>query len=135
MHINAKGGEIVMKKAWIVLPVLFVLTMVVFSYAAEKGTLSLKVGDERYVCNCGEKCACNTISSNQGKCTCGNDMVKAKVVKVGKGTADFKAEGWAKARTFKTVGKYMCNCSPDCKCGTISQNPGKCTCGSEMKKI
>ncbi len=124
-----------MKKAFVVFAVLVVLAIVAFSFAAEKSKLSFKVGDERYVCNCGEKCACNTISMNQGKCTCGNDMVKAKVVKVEKGKANFKAEGWQKERTFKTIAKYACNCSPDCKCGTISQNPGKCTCGSDLKKL
>ena len=124
-----------MKKALVVFSMVIVMAMVAFSLAAEKGKLDLKVGDERYVCNCGEKCACNMISMNQGKCTCGNDMVKAKVVKVEQGKASFKAEGWQKERSFKTIGKYACNCSPDCKCGTISQNPGKCTCGSEMKKL
>ncbi len=124
-----------MKKALVVFPIVFVMTMVAFSFGAEKGKLDLKVGDERYVCNCDEKCACKTISMNQGKCACGNDMVKAKVVKVEKGKANFKAEGWQKERSFKTIAKYACNCAPDCKCGTISQNPGKCTCGAEMKKI
>ena len=123
-----------MKKIMIIFPVVFIM-LAAFALAAEKGALDLKVGDERYVCNCGEKCPCNTISSNEGKCTCGSDMVKATVTKVEKGKATFKAAGWEKERTFKTVGKYMCNCSPDCKCGTISQNPGKCTCGSKMKKI
>jgi hypothetical protein len=124
-----------MKRALVVTSIVLIMAVAVFSLAAEKSKLSLKVGDERYVCNCGEKCACNTISMNPGKCTCGNDMVKAKVVKVEKGKADFKAEGWQKERSFKTIGKYACNCSPECKCGTISQNPGKCTCGSEMKKV
>jgi len=124
-----------MKRALVVSLVVLIMAGAVFSLAGEKSKLSLKVGDERYVCNCGEKCACNTISMNLGKCTCGTDMVKAKVVKVEKGKADFKAEGWQKERSYKTIGKYVCNCSPDCKCGTISQNPGKCTCGSEMKKI
>ena len=124
-----------MKKALVVFSMVFVMAMVAFSFAAEKGKLDLKAGDERYVCNCGEKCACNTISMNQGKCTCGNDMVKAKVVKVEKGKASLKAEGWEKERSFKTIGKYACNCSPVCKCGTISQNPGKCTCGVEMRKL
>lgn len=124
-----------MKRALIISLVVLIMAVAVFSLAAEMSKLSLKVGDERYVCNCGEKCACNTISMNQGKCTCGNDMVKAKVVKVEKDKADFKAEGWQKERSFKTIGKYVCNCSPECKCGTISQNPGKCTCGTEMKKI
>ena len=31
--------------------------------------------------------------------------------------------------------RYVCSCSPGCKCDTISQNPGKCTCGSDMKKL
>ena len=124
-----------MKRALIVSLVVLIMAVAVFSIAAEKSKLSLKAGDERYVCNCGERCACNTISMNAGKCTCGTDMVKAKVVKVEKGKADFKADGWQKERSFKTIGKYACNCSPECKCGTISQNPGKCTCGSEMKKV
>ena len=123
-----------MKKIVMLFPLAF-FCLAVFAFAAEKGALDLQVGDERYVCNCGEKCPCNTISSNEGKCTCGNDMVKAKVVKVEPGKAVFNAAGWEKERTFKTVGKYKCACSPDCKCGTISQNPGKCTCGSKMKKI
>ncbi len=124
-----------MKKALIGFSIVFVLAIVTFSMGAEKGKLDLKVGDERYVCNCGEKCACKTISMSQGKCACGNDMVKAKVAKVEKGKANFKAVGWDKERSFKTVAKYVCSCAPDCKCGTISQNPGKCACGAEMKKI
>jgi hypothetical protein len=124
-----------MKRALILLPVVLLVFLGVMAFAAEKGKLELKVGDERYVCNCGEDCPCKTISTNPGKCTCGKDMVKAKVVKVDKDKADFMAEGWKKERSFKTVAKYICNCSPDCKCGTISQNPGKCSCGKEMKKI
>lgn len=27
---------------------------------------------------------------------------------------------------------YVC---PDCKCDTISDKPGKCGCGKEMKKL
>lgn len=124
-----------MKRTLIFLLAMLLIVMGGLAIAQEKGKLDLKVGDERYVCNCGESCPCNTISMNPGKCTCGNEMVKAKVVKVDKGKADFMAEGWKKARTFKTVGKYACACDPSCKCGTISQNPGKCTCGKEMKKI
>ncbi len=123
-----------MKKALIVLPVIL-FVMVAFAFALDKGKLDLKVGDEMYVCNCGEKCPCLTISKNEGKCTCGKDMVKAKVTKVEQGKAMFKAEGWEKERPFKTVGKYMCACGPDCKCDTISQTPGNCTCGKKMKKV
>jgi hypothetical protein len=95
-----------------------VIVVALFPFAAEKGKLDLKAGDERYVCNCGEKCPCNMISSNEGKCTCGIDMVKAKVAKVEKGKATFKANLWEKERSFKTVGKYACNCAPGCKCDT-----------------
>lgn len=123
-----------MKKTLIVFSLVFIF-LAAFAFAAEKGALNLKVGDERYVCNCGEKCPCNTISSNEGKCTCGTDMVKATVTKVEKGKTVFKAAAWEKERTFKTIGKYKCACGPDCKCDTISQNPGKCTCGTKMKKI
>jgi hypothetical protein len=27
---------------------------------------------------------------------------------------------------------YVCNCKDDCKCNTISKEPGKCKCGNEM---
>ena len=132
-----------MKKSAIVILVVLAMVMAVLAFAAEKGkpaqekakSEALKVGDERYVCNCGDKCPCNTISSSAGKCTCGNDMVTAKVTKVEKGKATFKAAAWDKERSFNTVAKYVCSCGPDCKCKTISQNPGKCTCGADLKKI
>ena len=113
-----------------------VLALASLSFAVEKGKLDLKVGDELYVCNCGEKCPCNGISRNPGKCACGHDdMVKATVTKVEGNIAYFKAEGWDKERPFKTVGKYMCACGPGCNCDTISQTKGKCPCGKAMKKV
>ena len=27
---------------------------------------------------------------------------------------------------------YVCNCKDDCKCNTISKEPGKCNCGTEL---
>ncbi len=27
---------------------------------------------------------------------------------------------------------YVCNCQDDCKCNTISKEPGKCSCGKEL---
>ncbi len=27
---------------------------------------------------------------------------------------------------------YVCNCKDDCKCNSISKEPGKCKCGAEM---
>jgi hypothetical protein len=98
-----------------------------------KPFMALKVGDEVYVCNCGEKCPCHTMSKNPGQCSCGVDLVKAKVTRVDEGSAMVMING--KERSFKTVGKYACACGPACPCNTISQNPGKCTCGMEMKAV
>jgi hypothetical protein len=114
----------------------FVLVLMAVGAAfAGAGKTALKVGDEMYVCNCGEACPCNSMAAKEGSCTCGHAMVKAKVVSLGDGTAAFKAEGWEKPRAFKTEAKYACACGEACKCGSISQNPGKCVCGHEMKKV
>jgi hypothetical protein len=112
-----------------------VLFFATVAFAGTFGKMDLKVGDTIYACNCGADCPCNTMARMPGKCTCGKEMVKAKVMKVEKGRALLKADSWGKARYFKTTGKYACACGPDCKCEAISQNPGKCPCGEEMKKV
>jgi hypothetical protein len=124
-------------KRTLFLPLVLILTaaLATFALAGAKGKMDLKAGDEVYVCGCGEACPCTTMSHNAGKCSCGKDLVKAKVSKVEGDTASVKAEGWDKARAFKTVAKYTCACPPSCPCDTISQNPGKCTCGKDMKKV
>jgi hypothetical protein len=110
------------------------LTMVTIALG-ETNKLNLKVGDEIYVCNCGPSCPCQTMSRRASNCTCGNEMVKVKVTKVEKDLAYVQAPAWEKARAFNTVGKYACACEPSCDCNTISQNPGKCVCGKEMKEV
>ena len=105
------------------------------AFADGSGKIVLKVGDEVYACNCGADCPCKTMSRNPGKCSCNNDMVKAKVMKVEEGQVMLMAASWEKERPFKTTGKYACACGPECKCDTISQNLGKCSCGNEMKKV
>ena len=124
-----------MKKALAVsIAILLCLVMAGISYAAlEKGKMKLNVGDEVYVCGCGDSCPCLTMSKAPGKCSCGKDMVKAKVTKVEKGKATVMANG--KEQVFPTKGKYACACGPECKCDTISQGPGKCGCGNEMKPV
>jgi len=113
---------------------LLCLVMVGFSVAAlQDGKMMLKVGDEVYVCGCGEGCPCLTMSKNQGKCSCGKDLVKGKVTKVEDGKATVMVNG--KEQVFLTKGKYACACGPGCNCDTISQSPGKCGCGSEMKPV
>ncbi len=122
--------------------VLLLLSVVVFFLmsgmavlAADKTKLVLKAGNEIFACNCGDECPCKSMSRNAGKCTCGKEMVKAKVISVKSGNASLKAQGWDKERQFPLKGKYACACGPDCKCDTISQSPGKCTCEKEMKKV
>lgn len=124
-----------MKKTVMLTAVLMIVAFVALSFAAGKAKMELKAGDEIYACNCGEACKCDTMSKNAGNCTCGKEMVKAKVTKVDGDKAMLKAEKWEKEREFKTTGKYVCACGEACKCDGISQNPGKCSCGKEMKKI
>jgi hypothetical protein len=117
------------------LAVLLAVAMVAVAFAGTTTKLTLKAGEEIYTCNCGEGCPCQTLSRAAGNCACGNPLVKAKVVKVEGGMAYLQAQGWEKPRPFNTVGKYACACGPDCKCDTISQKPGKCACGKEMKEV
>jgi hypothetical protein len=111
------------------------LMMVGAAFAATSGKMNLKVGEEVYVCNCGPSCPCHTMSMKEGNCTCGHKMVKAKVTKVEKDMAYVKAEGWEKPRGFSTQGEYMCACGPSCTCNMISQKPGKCVCGEDLKPV
>jgi hypothetical protein len=103
------------------------------SWGAEPVKQELKAGDEIYVCNCGEKCECGSMSRKGAKCSCGKEMVKVAVTRVEGGMAFYKLD--EKERSVKTAGKYACACGPGCKCGMISQKPGKCGCGVEMKKV
>jgi len=114
--------------------VLSVLALAGYAYQDASGKLNVKVGEEYYVCNC-ENCDCHTVSSLAGKCGCGSDLVTAKVTKVDGDTAYFRAAAWNKDRSFDMVGKYVCACGPTCACKTISQKPGKCGCGSDLKKV
>lgn len=109
---------------------LTLLVTLLVAGAALAGDMQLKVGDKVYACNCGEGCPCQTLSMNPGKCVCGKDLVQGTVVEVGKGTVVVQAADWK--RSFKTVGKFACNCGAGCTCNTVSQTPGKCTCGKDM---
>ena len=114
-------------KKLLILSVAFALAFATLAVAAET-KMTAKVGDELYVCACGEGCPCDTMSKNPGQCGCGKDLIKAKVTKVEKGkiTVD------SRKKPFVSIGKYVCGCGPDCKCGTISQSPGTCGCGKKL---
>ncbi|MEJ2689536.1 MAG: hypothetical protein P8130_06215 [Deltaproteobacteria bacterium] len=99
----------------------------------DHGTIKLAPGDEVYACSCGNACPCRTMSRNPGKCPCGNDLIKSKVVKVEGGMAVLNVNG--QEESFPTTGKYACACGGGCNCDTISQSPGKCTCGTPMAPV
>jgi hypothetical protein len=95
---------------------MLVMALAITVVAAESAKMSLKVGDEVFVCNCGDGCPCNSMAMKESKCSCGNAMVKGK-------------------ETFNTAGKYACACGEGCKCGAISQTPANCACGKPMKQV
>ncbi len=121
-----------MKKA-VTVALALVLALAFAVVAAEPVKMELKVGDQLYVCNCGETCPCDSMARKPGNCTCGKEMAQGTVTKVGEGTAVIKIA--SAERTFKTVGKYACDCGPACECGSISQNPGNCVCGKPMAEV
>ncbi len=95
------------------------------------GDFPVKAGDKVYVCACGEKCDCGTVSKKAGKCGCGHDLAEATVTKTEEGS--FAATVGGKERTFKTTAKYVCGCGEACDCYTMSNKPGKCACGMDLK--
>lgn len=112
------------------------LGLVAVTYAGARGHMELAAGDEVYACDCGPECPCDTLSNKEGDCTCGKPMVKAKAVAdASDGKVALEAEGWESEKEFKTHGKYVCACPPECPCDTQSQNPGKCVCGVDMKAV
>ena len=98
-----------------------------------RGSYDFKEGSEAYFCQC-DGCACDTISNNPGKCTCGVDLAKGGVKSVAEDES-VAVDLDGKEKTFKTGGKFVCACPPACTCNTVSQNPGNCTCGKAMKEI
>ncbi len=104
-----------------------------FAMAKDEPKQVFKAGDTIYVCGCGAGCDCGTLSSKAGKCGCGKPLVKTTVSKVEKGKVYYKVDG--KELSAPATGKYVCACGPACKCGTISQKPGTCSCGKPLKKV
>ena len=121
-----------MKKTLITLFVTSLLLVAVAAFA-DKTLPVYKKGDAVYVCACGDSCDCKTMSRNPGKCSCGKAMGKGVVSKVEGDKAVVTVDG--KDLNLITRAKYACACGDGCKCGTISQKPGKCSCGTEMKKV
>jgi hypothetical protein len=121
-----------MKQSTVSLLAVFVaVAIAVVAFAASNGAMDVKPGDQSYVCACGEACQCDTMSRNPGKCSCGKDLIKVTVTKVENGMV--YVDGGKKA--YKQAGKYTCACGPACKCDTVSQNPGTCSCGKDLVPV
>jgi hypothetical protein len=116
----------------IVIGLVFAVTAgMALAQGGSEGTV--KAGASIYACGCGPGCPCGTMSNKAGKCGCGKPLVKTSVTKVEDGMAHYMMNG--KEMTASTTGKYVCGCGPACECGTVSQKPGTCGCGKELKKV
>lgn len=114
----------------LILTLALLLSLSAFSSADMRGKLEVKKGVEIYVCNMAESCPCDTLALKPGKCKCGVELIKTKVTKVDDDIIYVES----RKRGFKRVGKVACSCQETCNCLTISQKPGKCVCGLEMKE-
>ena len=102
---------------------------------ADKGNGKFQgaVGDTIYVCGCGAGCKCGSIANKEATCSCGKEMVKAKVTKVEKGKVFYMVG--EEELSAPVQGKYACGCGEGCNCGSISQKPGKCACGKDLVPV
>jgi len=125
----------VKKSILLVISLLFVLAAVTLAFAAKgpSGKFDAKAGDAIYACGCGAGCDCGTLGKQEGKCGCGQDMVKATVTKVEKGKVFYKIG--ENEFSAPAQGKYACGCGKGCNCGYVAQKPGKCGCGEDMVKV
>ena len=126
-------------------------TVVVETEAVVEETAPEARHDVVYACNCGPECACGSVSTEPGTCTCGSELAAAHVVKVDGHDAklctcgeacdcEINAEDETKCSCgadIKTVslegsGLYFCNCGGSCTCNFVSAEPGKCACGMDL---
>lgn len=129
-EISYGGDEM---KKWLILMLMALFMAFAVVAFADKDVPVYKAGDAVFVCGCGEGCDCFTVSRKAGKCVCGKPLAQTVVDKVEEGKIYLKVQG--ETRTFPAKAIYTCACGEGCDCGTISQKPGKCACGKEMKKV
>ena len=121
-----------MKKMFVSMFVAGLLLVAVVAFA-DKNLPVYKKGDSVYVCTCGDSCDCKTMANKEGKCGCGIALGKGVVNSANKDKVVVKVGD--KNFNFPAKAKYACACGDGCKCGTVSQKPGKCGCGTDMKKV
>jgi len=111
--------------------------------------------DVLYTCDCGPQCNCHSMSTKPGNCACGKPLKWGHVLKVEGNQALLCrcTEGWrcadldqsdpskctcgspVKRVNLAGTGIYFCNCGGSCYCNTVSDKPGKCRCGMNLKKV
>ena len=111
--------------------------------------------DVLYFCDCGPQCKCKTVSTKPGKCACGAPLRWGHVIKMEGNVAvvcqckkgctctglDPKDPSKCACGTpirridLTGTGIYFCNCGGSCFCNTVSDKPGKCKCGMDLKKV
>ena len=112
-------------------------------------------GADVYFCDCEEGCPCPTPYLEPGTCDCGLALAKGKVIRIGREENKIylckcdddkcpcafdpkdktKCGCNYKVKEYPLKGKYVCSCGPDCKCNTVSVNPGRCSCGVPLIKV
>ena len=142
-----------------ILNVLFLVFVLALAGCAAKETQTAATDAERqdvlYTCNCGPQCKCNSMSTTAGDCACGNPMKWGHVIRTEGNEALLCqcAEGCKcagldpnnpdncmcgkpiKRVSLEGTGIYFCNCGGSCSCNTVSDSPGKCKCGMNLKKV
>jgi hypothetical protein len=120
----------------------------------EKGKASAR-SDVLYTCNCGAECKCNSASTKPGNCKCGKPMAWGHVIRIegdqavlcmcGEGcqckgldpkdSTKCNCGTPVKKVSLKGTGVYFCNCGGSCECNNVSDKPGKCNCGMDLKRV
>ena len=117
----------------------------------ETGAAATVRHDVVYVCNCGPECTCGSVAVKPGTCSCGEDLVRAHLVKVegNEGllctceegcTCEINSEDPSKCGcgkelrrvSFEGTGVYFCNCGGSCTCNYVADAPGNCGCGMKL---
>ena len=131
------------------------LSVFILGIYMEKASSEEPRNDVLYTCDCGPECKCNSMSTKPGNCACGKPMKWGHVIKTEGDEAILCtcAEGCkcsgldpndpakgacgnpVKRVSLKGTGIYFCNCGGSCACNTVSDGPGKCKCGMDLKKV